>query len=114
MKTKHKLHTADLNNNCPICYNDNGLCVSFFQIEEESTLYTKIEKEVSEVVFCKNCEQQVYPVQWTKDIELVYDYHYKQVVPIKPGLRFKKKGKFLLAVLVLSVSAGAIALIVLS
>lgn len=90
MKTsEHILHIAKLNNNCPECYNNDGLEISFVQEELENRFYSKSQNSITETIFCKNCKTIIYPVSWTPDIDSVYTYHKKQVIPKKSSLRLK-------------------------
>ncbi len=78
---EHILHSAKLNNNCPECYATNGLEISFVQEECENRFYTKAQKSITETMYCNNCNHNIYPVNWTEDIERVYEYHKKQAIP---------------------------------
>jgi len=89
IEKKINLYIADLKNNCPVCYTDNGMQLSFFQIEKETRYFLKSDKEIQGSIFCSNCNQSIYPIQYTKDMELVYDYHSKKVEAIKPKYKFK-------------------------
>ena len=87
--TNHTLHKATLKSNCPDCYATNSLELSFTQSEKENNFYSKVSKELQERLFCTNCNQVIYPVKWTKDIELVHEYHKKQVQPKSASIRLK-------------------------
>ena len=43
---------------------------------------------VSYEIKCKKCYSIIYPVDWTDDIERVYEYYNKLVVPERSALRF--------------------------
>ena len=86
---KHLLHAAKINNNCPECFSTAGLEFTFSQEEKETKLYTKANPEVEEVLFCHNCHHTIYPVNWTEDIERVYEYHKKLANPRGPSLKLK-------------------------
>lgn len=88
-KRTHILHTAKVNNNCPECYSTDGLEFIFSQEEVENKLYSKANKEVIETLRCKTCDQDIYPVNWTEDIEQVYDYHRKVAKPKSSGIKLK-------------------------
>jgi hypothetical protein len=83
------LHTAKINNNCPECYSTDGLEFIFSQEEVENKLYSKANKEVIEILHCQTCDQDIYPVNWTLDIERVYDYHRKVAKPKSSGIKLK-------------------------
>lgn len=87
----HILHTAQLKNNCPTCYGNDGLEFTFTQKEKENSFYKKPSSKIDEILYCHNCKTTIYPVNWTNDIELVYDYnkkiaethrHYLQIKPL--------------------------------
>ena len=87
--TEHILHTAKLNNNCPECYATDGLEISFVQEEVENRFYSKTHKKVSETLYCSGCSNIIYPVNWSEDIDRVYQYHKKQAVPKSSQVRLK-------------------------
>ena len=88
-KRTHILHKAQVNNNCPECYSTEGLEFIFSQEEVQNKLYSKVNKEVIETLHCHTCDQDIYPVKWTEDIEQVYDYHRKLVKPKNSGIKLK-------------------------
>ncbi|MEL6809944.1 MAG: hypothetical protein AAFP76_01265 [Bacteroidota bacterium] len=88
-KKKHILHKAQVNNNCPECYSTEGLEFTFSQEEVDHKLYSKAGKEIIETLHCNTCQQTIYPVNWTEDIERVYDYHRKLAQPKGTGLKLK-------------------------
>ncbi|RMB63461.1 hypothetical protein EAX61_03470 [Dokdonia sinensis] len=49
----------------------------FQQEWDDTKLYKKATNTVREVLKCHHCEAQIYPVNWTEDIERVYAYHLK-------------------------------------
>jgi hypothetical protein len=83
------LHTAKINNNCPECYSTDGLEFIFSQEEVENKLYSRANKEVIEKLHCQTCDQDIYPVKWTQDIERVYDYHRKVAKPKSSRIKLK-------------------------
>lgn len=90
MKTsEHILHIAKLSNNCPECYSNEGLEISFVQEELENQFYSKSQNSVTETIYCKNCKNIIYPVSWTPEIDRVYKYNRKQVTPRNSNLRLK-------------------------
>ncbi|TDI74922.1 MAG: hypothetical protein E2O87_02825 [Bacteroidetes bacterium] len=88
-KRTHILHKAQVNNNCPECYSAEGLEFIFSQEEVQNKLYSKANKEVIEILHCHTCDQDIYPVKWTEDIEQVYDYHRKLAKPKNSGIKLK-------------------------
>jgi uncharacterized protein with PIN domain len=106
METKlYLLHTAKVNNNCPECYSTEGLEFTFSQEEVENKLYRKANGEIVESLQCKKCQQVIYPVNWTEDIEQVYKYNRKLVKPMASGFRLKRLAYILIAVDILALGA---------
>ncbi|MEN3323357.1 hypothetical protein VP395_06435 [Mariniflexile soesokkakense] len=81
---------VDLNNNCPICYNNDGLYLTIKQKTIETSFYKAITPEIKYDMACKTCKSTIYPVNWTDDIELVFEYHKKAAIPRKPSTHLKK------------------------
>jgi len=90
MSTKtHSLHSARLHNNCPTCFGTDGLEFTFHQEEKESLFFHRPHLQVDEKLFCHKCNNQIYPVNWTEDIERVYDYNRKIAETNKQYLQVK-------------------------
>jgi hypothetical protein len=85
--TIKKVH---LNNNCPECYSIGGLMLTFKQKFIETKFYKSISSEIKYEIACKTCENSIYPVQWTDDIDRVFEYKKKAFVP-KPKSTVLKK-----------------------
>jgi len=86
---KHLLHSARISNNCPECFQTDGLEFSFSQDEKETQLFKKASAKVEEVLYCHNCKNIIYPVNWNDDIERVYSYHKKLATPLKSSYQLK-------------------------
>ena len=82
---------VELNNNCPECYNTEGLQLTFKQKFIETNFYRKVTQDVVYEMECKNCNTIIYPVRWTDDIERVFEYQKKAFVPKKTSLKLKRK-----------------------
>ncbi|MFD2822816.1 hypothetical protein ACFS5M_03985 [Lacinutrix iliipiscaria] len=95
-----------LNNNCPECYNTNGLQLTFKQKFKETTLYKSITDETTQEIECKTCNTIIYPVMWTDDIERVFEYQRKAFTPKKSSIKLKKKAWLLIALLGILIIAG--------
>lgn len=94
-----------LNNNCPECYNNTGLHLTFMQKFVETKFYKSITKETSHQLECHNCQTSIYPVSWTEDIERVFNYHKKAFTPKAPSTKLKKAAWILIiSVLVLIIA----------
>lgn len=79
-----------LNNNCPECYNKDGLRLKFRQKIIETQFYKSITSEINHEISCKTCDSIIYPVQWTDDIERVFEYQKKAFVPKQRSTYLKK------------------------
>jgi len=97
---------VSLNNNCPECYNTNGLQLTFKQKFKETNLYKSITSETIQEIECKTCNTIIYPVMWTDDIERVFEYHQKAFVPKKPSTKLKKKAWLIIALFGIIITAG--------
>ena len=73
---------ADITNNCPECFNQD-MTLSFYQKHLYRRFYHKITNEIQHQIKCNKCESLIYPVKWTDDIERIFDYYQKTVVPEK-------------------------------
>ncbi|MEM8999385.1 MAG: hypothetical protein AAGB24_03905 [Bacteroidota bacterium] len=78
---------ADITNNCPECYNQQ-LKLTFYQKHTFNQFYHRTTKEVTHEIKCKKCHSVIYPVNWTPDIERVFDYYNKLVRPDRTSVRF--------------------------
>lgn len=106
MTTHHILHTATLKNNCPECFANDGLEFTFSQKETTHKLYVKADKQIEEKLYCKACQTIIYPVNWDDDIERVYNYNKKQVLPLQSTARLTKSGFALIAFALVIAGAG--------
>ncbi|MDN3722825.1 hypothetical protein QRD02_00400 [Aequorivita sp. SDUM287046] len=90
MKKKiHTLHTARLKNNCPTCFGTDGLEINFTQAEKETMFSTKPATDIEHTLYCHTCKNQIFPVNWTEDIERVFDYNKKIAETNKHYLKVK-------------------------
>jgi len=108
---KHIIHKAQLTNNCPTCFANNGLEITFSQEEKETKYYTKADRTILETLYCHSCNNTIYPVNWTDDIERVYQYNKKLVNPQNSAIRLKTRTYFILLLLVAFVTTGVILLL---
>ena len=100
------LKEADITNNCPECYNQE-LKLTFFQKHTYNAFYHRTTNEVTHEIKCKKCGSVIYPVNWTPDIERVFDYYNKLVSPDRPAVRFTTLF-FIVMVLLLCLVAGGV------
>ncbi|MEE9362558.1 MAG: hypothetical protein V3U92_08175 [Cellulophaga sp.] len=96
---------ADLTNNCPECFNQE-IKLTFYQKHKHSKLFHKITNEVSHGLQCLKCDSTIYPSTWTEDIERVFEYYQKMVVPEKFSLKLKPLFYILVAVLFSLIGTG--------
>ena len=87
--TSHILHHAKLKSNCPECYDNSGLELTFTQAEKENKLYRQALKEVTSVMHCTKCDTTIYPVSWDEDIERLFEYNRKLANPKPAGIKLK-------------------------
>ncbi|HMC00066.1 MAG TPA: hypothetical protein VKN14_03415 [Flavobacteriaceae bacterium] len=97
---------VQLNNNCPECYNNSGLHLTFRQKFVETRFYKSISNEVDHEIACKTCNTIIYPVRWKKDIERVFEYHQKAFEPKKSSVKLKKMAWIIVTIIGLIVIAG--------
>ncbi|WP_108867602.1 hypothetical protein [Aquimarina aquimarini] len=101
MKTEYIiLKEAALTNNCPECYSTDGMVLSFKQKRVSSKFMVKTKNNIVENINCKKCESEIFPGQWTIDIERVYDYHKKTIPQTSGSLRFTKLFYLLLLLII--------------
>ena len=104
MKTIYsKYWEGTLNNNCPECYANDGLKLSFSQPHEEGKLYKRSLADIKTDLQCTKCNTPIYPARWTEDIERVYNYNRKLAGEPKKYFRLKPLG----IVLILGVAIAA-------
>ncbi len=107
MKTEFiVLKEAPLTNNCPVCYANDGMVLSFRQKRLKSKFLIKTNGALIEGISCKKCESDIFPGQWTKDIERVYDYHKKTIEPKSGSIHFTKLFYILFVLIMLTLGIG--------
>lgn len=84
------IKTVPLNNNCPECYSREGLQLTFKQRFKETQLYKSLTAETKKELHCDICKTQVFPVEWTDDIERVVDYQQKAFKPKATTFKLKR------------------------
>lgn len=104
---------VDLNNNCPFCYNNDGLHLTCSQKVIENNFYKSVTSEIKYDMACDNCKSTIYPVNWTDDIERVFEYHKKAFSPRNPSTHLKK-ASWLAIVSVIIVAICIVAVLVYS
>ena len=96
---------AEITNNCPECYNQE-LQLTFYQKHTFNSFFHRTTAEVSHEIKCKKCESIIYPVNWTVDIERVFEYFNKLVIPDKASVRFTSLFYLLLLLFTVAVAIG--------
>lgn len=76
--TKEVIYTESLSCNCPECFSTTGLSLVFYQEWKETLFLKKATPIVREQLICEQCNEMIYPVKWTEDIERLYEYHKKK------------------------------------
>ncbi len=94
---------ATITNNCPECYNQE-LLLTFYQKHTYNAFYHRTTGKVTHEITCNKCQSIIYPVNWTTDIERVFEYYSKLVRPDRPSVRFTLL--FLILVIVLLLLGG--------
>jgi len=84
------LKAVKLNNNCPECFSNEGLKLTFEQEFLETKFYKSITNNTTQNLHCTNCDTAIYPVRWTDDIERIVDYHKKTFEPKPRSIKLKK------------------------
>ncbi|AXT62215.1 hypothetical protein D1816_18230 [Aquimarina sp. AD10] len=107
MKTEYiTLKETTLTNNCPECYSTDGMVLSFKQQKLKTKFLIKTKKHIIDHIECTKCENQIYPGQWTLDIERVYEYHKKTITSIPSSTKFTGLFYSLLIIVLLIVGLG--------
>ncbi|MGS2762392.1 hypothetical protein [Sinomicrobium sp. M5D2P9] len=101
---------ASLSNNCPECYTDTGLTLTFYQKHIENRWFKKVTGEVSNTLCCNKCNSVIYPVKWTDDIERVMEYYTKTVIPNRTSFRLSRLS-FILILLLIVIVTGIFAML---
>jgi C4-type Zn-finger protein len=102
----HTLHIARLNNNCPTCFGMEGLEFTFSQTEKETPFFRKPSTQIEESLYCHSCKTKIHPVNWTEDIERVYDYNKKIAETNKYILKVKPLFYILIVVAIVLVTTA--------
>ena len=100
------LKEADLTNNCPECFNQD-MKITFQQKHKYGKLYDRTTSEVTHTIKCNKCESIIYPVNWTEDIERIFNYYQKMVTPEKASIRFTSLFYTLIISIIVLVGVGA-------
>ena len=83
------LKEVKLNNNCPECYSNDGLQLTYKQNFKENAFYKAITNKTTKEMQCNKCNTQIFPVSWTDDIERVVSYQDRVLVPKPKSFKLK-------------------------
>ncbi|MFK7783057.1 hypothetical protein [Psychroserpens sp.] len=86
------LREVQLHNNCPECYSNEGLELTFKQKFVENIFYKAITEDTKYDMHCNTCQTNIFPVRWTNDIEQVVNYQKRAVSPKPKSLKLKQAG----------------------
>lgn len=97
---------ATITNNCPKCFN-RELKLTFYQRHTYGRFFDRTTKDISHEIKCTKCNSLIYPVDWTEDIERVYQYYQKMATADKASIRFTTLF-YILALILIAIIAGAV------
>lgn len=81
------LKEAEITNNCPECFNQD-MKLTFYQKHLFQRLYHRTTTTITHQIKCNKCKKIIYPVNWTEDIERVFEYYQKMINPEKASIKF--------------------------
>ncbi len=79
-----------LNNHCPECYSKDGLNLTFKQKFVENRFYKAISKDMKQIMICDTCKTEIFPVRWDDDLERVFEYQQRALVPKSATFKLKR------------------------
>jgi len=79
-----------LNNNCPECYSQEDLQLTFKQKITENSFYKAVTNETVHSLHCNKCNTEIFPARWTDEIDQVVDYHIRATNPKPKAVKLKK------------------------
>lgn len=112
MKTEYTtLKETILNNNCPECFSTNSIELSFKQKRIINRFVSNNSKTIIENLHCKKCETQIFRGEWTMDIEQVYSYHKKTLLPRSSNMQLTRLSYLILASIILGMLCASFILL---
>ncbi|RKE98531.1 hypothetical protein [Ichthyenterobacterium magnum] len=105
MKTKQffTLKEVKLNNNCPECYSNEGLKLTFKQKIADTLFYKAITEHTTLAMYCTICKTDIFPVRWTNEIEQVVAYQQRAIKPKSKSIKLKKLAWILIVIITASI-----------
>ena len=109
MKTKQffTLKEVKLKNNCPECYSNEGLKLTFKQKIVDTLFYKTITEHTTLAMHCTVCNTDIFPVRWTNEIEQVVAYQQRAIKPKAKSLKLKRLA-WILIMIITAIIIGAI------
>ena len=102
MKISQKeIKSARLVNNCPECFAQDSLVLTFRQKHLSNFFFKRATGEITDSMVCDKCQTTIYPVRWTDDIERVYEF-YSKTVEAKTSFKLTSQA-YLLIILALGI-----------
>ncbi|MBC3845508.1 hypothetical protein H8K90_03865 [Winogradskyella echinorum] len=83
------LKETRISNNCPECYSNDGIELTFKQKLTENSFYKAITADIINEMQCINCNTEIFPIQWTDDIESVVEYQKRALQPKPKSIKLK-------------------------
>ncbi len=111
IKDLKPIHTTALKCNCPECFSATGLVLTYKQEWKENFWYKKATDVVREDLFCTHCNFPIYPVKWTSDIEMQYEYNLKLAEKEK-YFKLKPEAYFVIFAALVLIGVGVYAILV--
>ena len=94
---------VQLSNHCPECYSTKGLQLTFKQKFLETPFHKAISNDLKHSMACTNCHTKIFPVRWTEDIERVFEYQQRALVPKSATFKLKTLTWILLVFIIILV-----------
>ncbi|UZO81611.1 hypothetical protein NBT05_03830 [Aquimarina sp. ERC-38] len=95
------LKQAKLTNNCPECFANDGLQLSFVKYKQDFRFIERIPKAFKTQMVCYKCNTEIYPGRFTEDMERVCEYHKKTILPTESSVKYKPLFYILIFIIVM-------------
>lgn len=91
MKTQFlTLKEVKLHNNCPECFSNDGLHLSFKQKFVQNALYKSVTSDIKNEMQCRTCNSAIFPGSWTREIDQVVAYQERAIKPKPKSIKLTK------------------------
>lgn len=108
---QRKIEQKIITNNCPECFANDSLLLTFFQKCTKSPFIRRTTAEITNTLKCTKCNTDIYPISWTEDIERVYDFYLKTTNPHKVSFKLTKLFYLVLFVGILLITLAVLAML---